>query len=68
MKVINEAQPFNVGDEIMHLRRDAAGEALGWTRVRVVSWRPGVDVHAHDARGRSHTIAWHVAEQRRVER
>lgn len=68
MTVINESRPFNVGDEIAHLRRDERGKALGWTRVRVSSWRPSVDVHALDTRGRSVTIPWHVAEQRKVER
>lgn len=66
--MINEARPFNVGDEIMHAHRDAAGSALEWMRVSVSSWRPGVDVHALDRRGRSHTIGWHDAEQRKVMR
>lgn len=68
MKVINESRPFNAGDEISHLRRDERGNALGWIRVRVSSWRPGIDVHALDTRGRSHVIPWHVAEQRKVTR
>lgn len=63
-KVTNLARPFNVGDTLM-VRDDDSGPQQGqkrYQRLTVASWRPGIDVHAVNGRGQSHTVPWHKAE------
>jgi hypothetical protein len=57
VKVINKAQPFNVGD-VINVRPIGQKTTIALT---VNSWRPGIDVHARNWRGQSETVAWTVA-------
>lgn len=68
MKIVNRAQPFNVGDQlpgIQILPADLANNLPACiATVTVASWRPRHSVHGVDPRGRSVQIPWQVAVDR----